>query len=228
MKAYLNQRNLLYLAGLLILISSLFFVFSEALSQQDIVYRINKDDTLFISVWRQPDLSLEVIVRPDGMISFPLIGDIEAVGKTLTQLDQEITEKLSTYVREPQVSVMVKKFGGNRVIVLGDVAKPGVYTYANEIRIVEALALAGDCTKFAVKNNVLVIRGDIHNNPQVIKANLIRFIKYADLSQNIPIQPQDIVFVPRTLVGNINAFLETLGPIIDNVYKANSFGNNND
>lgn len=210
-------------------------------------YLIGPGDTLDISVWKEADLSRKVIVRPDGMISFPLVGDMQAVGKTLTELDGELTKSLSSYVKEPQVAVMVesfgwkkevpaevfleespevsvtiKKFGGRKVIILGDVMKPGVYTFTNDIRLIEALALAGDCTKFAVKNNILVIRGDIHQKPTVISANIASFIKNAKLNENILIQPQDVIFVPRSLIGNVNAFVETIGPWIDIVYKGST------
>lgn len=210
-------------------------------------YQIGLGDTLDISVWKIADLSREVIVRPDGMISYPLIGNIESAGKTLTQLGEELTKKLKIYVKEPQVSVMVrsfgwkneipeevllwdrpevsviiKKLGGKKIIVLGDVEKPGVYTLTGEVHLAEALALAGDCTKFAVKNNILVIRGNINNKPQVITANLIKLYKYADLSQNILLSAQDIVFVPRTLIGNINEFMETIAPIINTIFNGST------
>jgi polysaccharide export outer membrane protein len=210
-------------------------------------YLIGSGDTLDISVWKEPDLSREVIVRPDGKTSFPLIGDLETAGKTLTQLDEEITKALSNYVKEPQVSVMVKSFGwkkeipqdvflednlevsvmiknfgGRKVVILGEVAKPGVYTFRGDIRLIEALALAGDCTKYAVKNNVLIIRGDIRSNPTVVSSNMLAFLKDARLSENVLIQPQDVIFVPRSLIGNINAFVETIAPIVDMVYKGST------
>ena len=195
----------------------------EMPSTQTDEYRVDISDVLDISVWKVPDLSQsEVIVRPDGKISLPLIGDIEAAGLTLTQIDAEITQKYALYVREPQVSVMIRKFGGKKVVVLGDVARPGVYTFTGDVRVVEALALAGDCTKYAVKNNVLIIRGDIHKNPTVISSNVLAFLKNAKLSENVLIQPQDVIFVPRSLIGNINAFIETIAPMVDMVYKGST------
>ena len=186
-------------------------------------YRIDIGDVLDISVWKVPDLSQsEVIVRPDGKISLPLIGDVETVGLSLTQLDDEITKRYALYVRDPQVSVMIRRFGGRKVVVLGEVAKPGVYTFTSDIRLIEVLALAGDCTKYAVRNNVLIIRGDIHKNPTVISSNILAFLKDARLSENVLVEPQDVIFVPRSLIGNINAFLETISPIIDGVYKGAS------
>ena len=141
-----------------------FYLYSQ--EKQDTIkeqeYYIGIGDVLDISLWQIPDLSKpEVIVRPDGKISLPLISDVQAVGLTLTQLDEEITQRYTTYVRNPQVSVMIRQFGGSKVIVLGEVTSPGVYSFTGDIRIVEALALAGDCTKYAVRNNVLIIRGDI-------------------------------------------------------------------
>ena len=195
----------------------------EMPSTQTEEYRVDISDVLDISVWKVPDLSQsEVIIRPDGKISLPLIGDIEAAGFTLTQIDAEITQKYALYVREPQVSVMIRKFGGKKVVVLGDVARPGVYTFTGDVRVVEALALAGDCTKYAVKNNILIIRGDIHKNPTVISSNVLAFLKNAKLSENVLIQSQDVIFVPRSLIGNINAFIETIAPMVDMVYKGST------
>jgi len=207
-------------------------------------YLIGFGDTLDISLWKVPDLSCEVIVRPDGMISYPLIGDLKAAGITLVKLDEDVTKALSQYVKEPKVSIMIKafgwkkdaasevvieqnpevsiiikKFGGRKVVVLGEVAKPGVYTFNGDIRLAEAVALAGDFTRYAVKNNILVIRGDIHKNPEVITADVLKLLKSADLTQNILIQSQDIIFVPRTLIGNVNTFIDSISPAIDTLYK---------
>jgi polysaccharide biosynthesis/export protein len=207
-------------------------------------YLIGFGDTLEISIWKVPDLSRDVIVRPDGMISFPLIGDLKAEGITLVQLDEQITQSLTRFIKNPQVSVMVrsfgwkkeipeevmledkpevsvmiKQFGGRKVIVLGDVAKPGVYTFLGDMRLAEAIALAGDFTKYGLKDNVMVIRGDIHNNPTVIYANMLALLKDARLCENVLIQPQDVIFVPRSVVGNINTFLEALAPLVDTAYK---------
>lgn len=193
-------------------------------SIQEGEYYIEIGDVLDISVWKAQDLSCpEVIVRPDGKISLPLIGDVPAVGLTLTQLDDEVTQRYTLYVRDPQVSVMIKRFGGSKLIVLGDVARPGVYNFTGNIRLIEALALAGDCTKYAVRNNILIIRGDIHKNPTVISSNILAFLKDAKISENVLIQPQDVIFVPRSLIGNIRSFLDEISPIIDSVYRGKTF-----
>lgn len=179
-------------------------------------YLIDIGDVLDISVWKVPDLSQsEVIVRPDGKISLPLIGDLSASGMSLTSLDENITKRYSEYVRQPQVSVMIRRFGGKKVVILGEVAKPGVYSFSTDIRLMEAIALAGDCTKYAVKKNILVIRGDINNKPQVVSANMLAVIKKANMAENLAIQAQDIIFVPRAVIGNINTFLESIAPVIN-------------
>lgn len=208
------------------------------------VYLIGMGDRLEILVWKSPELSRDTIVRPDGNISYPLIGDLKAEGLTLAQLNDNISGLLRKYVKDPQVSIMVKSFGfdnqnqedtierekadvyvaikkisGKKFVVMGNVTKPGVYTFTNSLRLIEALALAGDCTKYAVKNNILVIRGDIHNNPQIISCNVDAILKNAKLNENLLIQSQDIIYVPRSLIGNINTFLEIIAPIVDTVYK---------
>ncbi|MEW6102085.1 MAG: polysaccharide biosynthesis/export family protein [Candidatus Omnitrophota bacterium] len=214
-------------------------------NQESGEYLINNGDVLDISVWKIADLSKEVIVRPDGMISYPLVGDLKATGHTLVELDQKLTEALASFVKDPQVAVMIKsfgrkeefaddeefmdenpqvsvilrEFGEKKVIVLGEVLKPGVYPFTNQIRLMEAIGLAGDFSKYAVKNNVFVIRGDIHKNPEVFTSNVVQLFKYSDFSQNLEIKSQDIVYVPRTLVGNISDFLEFINPTIDAFYK---------
>jgi len=211
-------------------------------------YRIGLSDGLDISVWKVPELSMHVIVRPDGKISFPLIGDIEAYGKTLTELSNELKGKLTKYVKDPQVSVMittfgeierrrvtfvtefistfleekpvisilVKRFGSRKVIVLGDVNAPGIFDIIGNARLLDAIGYAGGFTNLAVKDNIFVIRGDVSANPELIKVNAWSIIRDGNLNNNIPIQNQDIVYVPRSLIGNIKTFIESIYPSVKN------------
>ena len=159
------------------------------------------------------DLSTEVIVRSDGRISLPLIGDIQATGLTLSELKNVITEKLNRYIKDPEVSISVKSFGGKKIIILGEVGSPGVYKPTGNIDIVEAIALAGGYTQDAVLRSVMVVRGDL-DNPVAIKLNVNNAIKKGDLSQNIMVQPNDIVYVPRKFIKDVNYFLNNLlGPL---------------
>ncbi len=188
-------------------------------AQEEREYYIDSGDVLDISVWQIPDLSKgEVIVRPDGKLSYPLIGDMKAEGLTLTQLGNIITEKLKTYVKAPQVSIMIRRFGEhgsmNKVVVLGEVLGPGVYRSTGSPTIAEIIASAGGYTKYAVINSIMVIRGDVRTKPEVIKINLAHILKGNKYSQNISLKPNDIVYVPRSLIGNLNTFMELIQPAI--------------
>ena len=190
----------------------------EGEEQAEREYYIDNGDVLDISVWQIPDLSkTEVIVRPDGKISFPLIGDMKAEGLTLTQLGNIITEKLKTYVKAPQVSIMMRRFGEhaniNKVVILGEVPGPGVYRSTGSSSIAEVIASAGGYTKYAVINSIMVIRGDVRTKPEVIRVNLAQVLK-GRLSQNIALKPNDIIYVPRSFIGNVNTFLELIQPAI--------------
>jgi len=159
------------------------------------------------------DLSTEVIVRSDGRISLPLIGDIQASGLTLSELKNVTTEKLKRYIKDPEVSISVKAFGGKKIIILGEVGSPGVYKPTGNVDIVEIIALAGGYTQDAVLRSVMVVRGDL-DNPVAIRLNVNNAIKKGDLSQNIMIQPNDIVYVPRKFIKDVNYFLNNLlGPL---------------
>ncbi len=179
--------------------------------------RFGRQEAGIGKVVARSDLSnSEVIVRPDGKIYLPLIGDIEAEGLTFTQLDNTITEKLKAYVEIPEVSIALKSFGEdtNKVIVLGEVPGPGVYKFSSPPTITEVLASAGGYTKFAVLNSIMVIRGDVRTKPEVTRVNFAQIIKSGKLTENIILKPNDIVFVPRSFIGNINTFLEVFQPAV--------------
>lgn len=181
-------------------------------------YYLDVGDVLDISVWQIPDLSRpEVILRPDGKISFPLIGDIKAEGLTLTQLDNIITEKLKTYVKSPEVSVMIRYFGeqANKVVILGEIISPGVYKFGSAPTITEVIASAGGYTKYAVLNSIMIIRGDVRTKPEAVRVNVAQILKSGNLSQNIFLKPNDIIYVPRSFIGKINTFLEIFQPAIN-------------
>lgn len=180
-------------------------------------YTIGDEDVLHISVWQNPDLDQEVIVRPDGKISFPLIGDIQASGLTIPELDGEITRRLTEYVRFPEVSISIKKIGGSRVIVLGQVSSPGIYAVAGKRTIMEAVAMAGGLTRDAVPSSTILIRGGFAA-PNAQRINLSKLLK-GDLRQNIVLESQDIVFVPRKFISDVNYFLsQIIDPLSKGAY----------
>jgi len=186
-------------------------------------YTINEGDVLYITVWQNEDLNQEVIVRPDGMISFSLVGDVSAVGLAISQLDEELTQRLKKYVKDPVISVSIKKIGGKKIIVLGEVSNPGVYSVTG--RLLEAIALANGFTQNAVLSSVIVIKGGF-GNPKGIRLNLNRAINKADMSQNIALEPEDIIYVPKKFIANINYFVsQIIGPISQGVYSVDQLQN---
>lgn len=174
-------------------------------------YTISFGDILDISVWQWPDLKAEnTYVRPDGKISFPLVGDVEAIGRTITAVDEELTERLKEYVKSPEVSVAIRRFGGKKVIVLGEVSGPGVYAPTGNSTLLEVIALAGGFLKSAVTSNVVVIRGN-RVRSEAIACDLRRALKEGDLSQNIATEPNDIIYVPRRFISGVTDLAGELG-----------------
>ncbi len=171
-------------------------------------YIIGEEDVLHISVWQNPDLDQDAIVRPDGRISFPLIGDIQATGLTIPELDQQISEKLKDYIKYPEVSISITKIGGKKVIVLGEVIDPGVYSVTGAKTIMEAIGLASGFTRDAVPSSTVLIRGGF-SQPQAQRINLSKAIA-GDVSQNVTLQAEDIVFVPKKFIADINYFLKQI------------------
>ncbi len=188
---------------------------NETSPKGEIEYTIAEADILYISVWQEENLDLEVIVRPDGKISFPLAGDIPAVGLTFSQLKEEITRRLKDYIKYPVVSISLRKLGGKKIIVLGEVGSPGVYSVTGKRTILEAIALAGGFTQDAVLSSVILIQGGLEN-PKGARVNLSSAINKADVSQNVVLEPEDIVYVPKKFIANVNY---TIGQILGPIYQ---------
>lgn len=112
-------------------------------------YRIGREDVLEVVVWREPDLTRVVPVRPDGKISLPLAGEVDAAGKTPGELQVELTRSLKPYIKDTQVAVLVREVNGPRIYVLGEVTRPGGFALRGPLSVVQAVALAGGRTEFA-------------------------------------------------------------------------------
>jgi len=159
-------------------------------------YRIQPGDLLTISVWKEPDLQMEVLVRPDGGLSFPLAGDQRASGRTVDELRQALSERLKKYIPDPVVTVAVRQLGGNRVYGVGKVNRPGEFPFSRPLDVMQSLSLAGGATSFADVNDIRILRRD-ENGKQVILS-----FKYDDVSrgrhleQNVLLQTGDTVVVP--------------------------------
>lgn len=157
---------------------------------------IGLEDILAVNVWREPELSVaEVIVRPDGKISLPLIGDIQAGGLTTKQLQDSITEALKEYVAAPTVSVVVSRIASLTVSVQGQVAKPGIYYLGSPMTVLELLARAGGIGEYANQKNIAVIR-KVDDKTRYFKFNYKDVSRGKNLQQNIILQNGDIVIVP--------------------------------
>lgn len=163
-------------------------------------YKIGVDDIVSVNVWKNPDLSVRVPVRPDGNISVPLIGDVNVGGKTPSQVSAIITERLSAYMREPQVTVILAELKSHeflsRVRITGAVAKPISVAYRQGMTVLDAVLEAGGVSKFAAPDSTKLYRKE-GDKSQVLDVNLNRILKQGDLSTNYPLQPGDIITVPE-------------------------------
>jgi polysaccharide export outer membrane protein len=158
-------------------------------------YRVQPGDVLTISVWKEHDLQGEILVRPDGGLSFPLAGDVNADGKTTQELTDALVEKLKKFIPDPVVTVAVKTIGGNRVYVLGKVNRPGEFMFSKPVDVMQALALAGGATPFAQVNDIRILRrqaGELRSLP--FKYSEVERGK--ELAQNVLLQSGDTVVVP--------------------------------
>jgi len=158
-------------------------------------YRIGPEDVLHISVWKEDDLDRKVLVRPDGGVSFPLVGDIQVSGRTPLEVQDEIRSRLARYVPDAEVTVAVDKISGYTVFVLGEVNKPGQFTLGRYVDVVQALTLAGGTTPYASERNIQILRRQ--DGREVTYGFDFRDIKRGrDLEQNIVLQSGDVVVVP--------------------------------
>jgi polysaccharide export outer membrane protein len=156
-------------------------------------YRLGPEDVIEVFVWKEPELTTTVVIRPDGRVSLPLANELEASGKTAVQLQQEITARLSAYVVHPVVNVMVKQVNSLKVSVLGEVRRPDVYRIKNRVTVLDAIAMAGGFTDLARPNKVIVLRST-PAGPQRIKINVKQLV--ADESgAPVYLQTLDTVYV---------------------------------
>lgn len=157
---------------------------------------IGNDDVLAINVWKEPDLSRSIQVRSDGKISLPLVGEVQAAGRTPVQLEQDITTKLQNYIAKPEVTVMVDKINSEKFNILGQVSKPGSYSIALAQTIVDAIAIAGGTRDFAKKKSIYVLRQHPGGGESRITFNYQDYIKGKNVQQNVKLEPHDTIVVP--------------------------------
>jgi polysaccharide export outer membrane protein len=156
-------------------------------------YRLGPEDVIEVFVWKEPELATTVVIRPDGRISLPLADELMASGKTAAELQQEITVKLSKYVNQPVVNVMVKQVNSLKISVLGEVRKPDVYRIKNRVTVLDAIAMAGGFTDLARPNRVILLR-NTPAGPQRIKINIRQLVAESD-GKPFYLQTLDTVYV---------------------------------
>lgn len=159
-------------------------------------FKIGLGDVLAVNVWKEPEVSQTVTVRPDGKISLPLIGEVVATGLTPKQLAATIKIQLSNYLSLPEVTVIVHEVKSQRVVVAGQVAKPGSYPLQNPMTVLDAIAQAGGPLEFAKVKNIYVLRIGPDGRPIRLRFNYKEVISGRKLIQNIRLEPQDTVVVP--------------------------------
>lgn len=164
-------------------------------------YVIGPGDQLQVSVYRMPELSATLPVRPDGRLSLPLIPDIQAAGKTPTQLAKEVETQLRQYVRDPTVSVMVTQFTGMpnlQVRIIGEAAQPMAIPYVEGMTVLDVVIRAGGLTRYAAGNRAEIIRREgADARPQTIRVRLSDLIRDGDISQDIAMRPGDTLIIPQ-------------------------------
>jgi polysaccharide biosynthesis/export protein len=158
-------------------------------------YVIGPEDELIVNVWKEADISRTVPVRPDGKISLALVNDVQAAGRTPMQLGTEITEKLKTFISEPQVTVIVSKINSQRVFVAGEVLKTGAFTLVPSMTAVDAISSAGGFTPFAKKSKAYILRKE-NGKTITIPFNYKEVVKHHHSEQDVMLKPGDRIVVP--------------------------------
>lgn len=193
-----SNRGRNAVSGILIVAASL--IACATASAQDSAeprqpYTINPGDLLEISVWKEPDLQREVLVRPDGAFSFPLSGDVIAVGRTVEDVRKELTTRLEAYIPDLVVTVTVAAINGNKIYVIGQVKTPGQFVVNPRVDVVQALSIAGGMTPFAEANNIKILRRR-NGRQTILPFRYNDVVKGQNLQQNVLLEVGDVVLVP--------------------------------
>jgi polysaccharide export outer membrane protein len=210
----MRSNSFLYLAGVAVVVSALCIpvvsqtakvgIDSEAAAASATVklqpslkeYVIGPDDVLAINVWKEPEISRTLLVRPDGNISLPLMGDLMASGRTPVQLQQQIKDHLVEYLSNPEVTVLVQEAKSHKFNIIGEVEKPGSYLMAGPMTVLDAIALAGGVRDFARTTKIYVLRVNADGSRTRLPFNYKHVIKGNDLRADVQLQTRDTIVVP--------------------------------
>jgi len=168
-------------------------------SSPDYTYHIGPGDTVNIVVWRNPELSMSVPVRPDGKVTAPLIEDLPAIGKDATTLARDIEKALGKFIRDPVVTVIVTQFVGpysEQIRVVGEAAKPQVLPYKQKMTLLDVMIAVGGMTDFADGNGASILRAGDGNKQYSVRIKDL--VKRGDVSANVEMKPGDVLIIPRS------------------------------
>ncbi len=165
----------------------------------DYKYVIGPLDVVNIVVWRNPELSMTVPVRPDGRISTPLVEDVPALGKNPEQLGRDLEKALSKYIRDPVVTVIVSNFVGpttEQVRIIGEAAKPQAVAYRQNMTVLDVMIVVGGLTDFADGNRAVLVRGS--EQGKQYRVRLSDLVRRGDISANVDVRPGDVIIIPQS------------------------------
>ena len=171
----------------------------QTVESQDHRYKIGPLDTLNILVWRNPELSATITVRPDGRISSPLVEDLMAAGRNPADLSRDVEAKLAKFIRDPVVTIVVSGFQGTypeQIRIVGEAAKPQSVPYRQQMTVLDVMIQAGGLTDFADGNGAVLVRGSEGGKQYSVR--LKDLLKRGDISANVAVKPGDIVIVPQS------------------------------
>jgi polysaccharide export outer membrane protein len=161
----------------------------------DDAYTLNAGDQLSISVWNEDALQREVVILPDGSVSFPLAGQLNAQGKSVYDLENELKTKLSEFISDPVVNVTVNAVSGNTIHILGKVLNPGSFSMSQPLDAMQALSLAGGLNTFAEENNIIILRRN-GEKQQIIPVHYARIKNGQSLETNVMLKSGDVIIIP--------------------------------
>lgn len=180
----------------------------------EVEYKLAIGDQINVSVWRNPELSGTRTINPDGKVSFPLIGTIKASDLTIEEFRENLREKLSFYVRYPDITVTVESVAGQKVIILGEVKYPGIYTFQGQLHLMEAIGLAGDVTKDAKRESIIIVSNNFTEYPVARRVNLFKALREGTSDPAFMLHGNDVLYIPRTFVADVTNFAKDISAIM--------------
>ncbi len=179
-------------------------------SDPSLEYRLGQGDKLEVKFFKNPEYNETVSVRPDGKISLAYIGELDVLGMTPSDLEREITQAYSTYLIDPEITVILREFGGQFCYVMGEVEDPGQYPVTKGMTVLRAVATAGGAKRSGKMSSVILIRGDGNRSIEVTRMNLSMGNLEENLLDDLRLKPYDLVFIPRTFISNLDAFVRRI------------------